>query len=148
MFLGEHRHSLDDKGRLTFPAKFRKQLAEGCVITKGQDGCLVVFDMAGWEQYVQQARSLTTLDHDVRLFARSVFASAHDGVPDKQGRITIPPALREYAQLGHDVAVIGMDDRIEVWDASEWARVAREADGAFSQISQVLAERSHPERSS
>lgn len=141
MFLGEYRHSLDGKGRLILPRKFRDSLADGCYVTKSEDRCLALYDNAGWDGYAEQIRSLPKLDRRVRLYARAAFGQAHDDKPDSQGRITIPQHLREYAGLERDVVVTGMDDRIEIWDAREWERVSREADGAFPEIAETLAAR-------
>lgn len=138
LFLGEYRHSLDNKGRVILPSKFRDRL-ESCVVTKSEDRCLALYDAVGWEQFTEQVRSLPKMDRRVRLYARAAFGQAHEDSPDKQGRITIPQHLREYAGLDRDVVIAGMDDRIEIWDASEWQRVSREADGAFSEIAETLA---------
>lgn len=138
MFLGEYRHSLDGKGRVILPAKFRERL-KPCVITKSEDRCLALYDAGGWEHFADQVRSLPKMDRRVRLYARVAFGQAHEDKPDNQGRITIPQYLREYAGIDRDVVIAGMDDRIEIWDAREWDRVSREADGAFSEIAETLA---------
>lgn len=143
MYLGEYRHSMDQKGRIILPAKFRDSMRAGCVITKGQDRCLVIFDSEGWKLYVSRIRSLSQMDSKVRAFMRSVFGSASDVIPDSQGRVLVPPKLREYAGLERDVVVAGVDDHVEVWDASAWDRVIEEADRELVEVSQSLAELQH-----
>ena len=120
MFLGTHTPRLDDKNRVILPAKFRDELSMGLVITKGQDRCLVVWTEAGFATYAEQLRAGSQTSERVRAYTRVLFASAHDDVPDKQGRITIPPTLREYAGLTRDCVVVGADTRIEIWDAQAW----------------------------
>lgn len=139
MFLGEYRHSLDDKGRIILPRKFRERLEPGCVVTKSEDRCLALYDGAGWTAFAEQIRALPKMDRRVRLYSRAAFGQAHEDKPDKQGRITLPEHLRDYAGLARDVVIAGMDDRIEIWDAREWERVSREADGAFPEIAETLA---------
>src|SRR5215217_1777676 len=120
VFLGTHSPRLDDKGRMFLPAKFRDELAEGLVITKGQERCLFVFPMAEFTQIAEQLRAAPMTHKAARAYSRVFFASASDEVPDKQGRITIPPHLREYAGLSRDCVVIGAIERVEVWNAAAW----------------------------
>ena len=111
MFLGTHTPRLDEKGRLFLPAKFRDELAGGLVITKGQERCLYVFPLAEFDRITEALRTAPVTAKAVRDYSRVFFASASDEVPDKQGRITIPPALREYAGLQRDCVVIGANTR-------------------------------------
>src|SRR5688572_26596944 len=111
MFLGTHSPRLDEKGRLFLPAKFRDELAEGLVITKGQERCLYVFPLSEFSRITEAARSVSVTAKAARDYGRVLFASASDDVPDKQGRVTIPPALREYAGLTRDCVVIGANTR-------------------------------------
>lgn len=120
VFLGTHTPRLDDKNRVILPAKFRDALSGGLVITKGQDRCLVVWTREGFADYASRLRSGSQTSEKVRAYTRVLFASAHDDTPDKQGRITVPPALREYAGLTKDCVVVGADTRIEIWDAAAW----------------------------
>ena len=120
MFLGTHTPRLDEKNRVILPAKFRDALASGLVITKGQDRCLVVWTHEGFGEYAGRLRSGSQTNEKVRAYNRVLFASAHDDTPDKQGRITVPPTLREYAGLTRDCVVVGADTRIEIWDAAAW----------------------------
>ena len=139
MFLGEYQHSLDAKGRVVLPRKYRDQLADGCVITKGQENCLYVFPMDRWEEEVAKVSRLPRTDRRARNFARSFFAGAHDQVPDKQGRIQVPEPLRTYAGLDKDVAIVGVAERLEVWSSQQWEANAAAADEYYSAIEEVLS---------
>lgn len=139
MFLGTHSPRLDEKGRLILPAKFRDELAEGLVITKGQERCLFVYPAATFERLAEKLREAPTTDKAVRDYVRIFFAGASDEVPDRQGRITVPPALRAYAGLERDCVVIGAGERVEVWDAAAWERYVAASEQAFAEIeSEVL----------
>ena len=120
VFLGQYHHSLDSKGRLTIPAKFRAELATGLVITRGIDRCLAVFPTQEWEALAQKVSDLPMTDRRARIFKRRIFSAASDVVPDKQGRVLIPPRLREYANLEGEVLVAGVNDYIEVWNTDRW----------------------------
>jgi MraZ protein len=134
MFLGTHTPRLDDKGRLILPAKFRDELAEGLVITKGQERCLYVFPMGEFQRIAGQLQATPVTHKAARAYGRVFFASAFDQVPDKQGRITVPPALREYAGLTRDCVVIGASSRVEVWDSRAWETYLAESEESFSDI--------------
>lgn len=120
MFLGEHQHSLDSKGRVILPAKFRDQLFGGAVVCKGIDGCLFVYTKEEFESVAENARERAKNSERERQAARSLFAGASEVVPDKQGRIPIPSPLREYAGLGGEVVLAGVFSRIEIWDTDRW----------------------------
>lgn len=139
MFLGEYQHSLDAKGRLVMPAKFREELAKGCVVTKGQEHCLYVFPMARWEEELTKVSRLPRTDRRARNFARSFFAAASDQKLDKQGRIQVPEGLRVFASLEKDATVVGVAERIEVWSTSAWESVQAEADEYYAGIEEVLS---------
>lgn len=134
MFLGTHTPRLDEKGRLILPAKFREELAGGLVITKGQERCLYVFPTAEFKRLAQELQSQPVTNKAARAYGRVFFASAHDEVPDKQGRVTIPAHLREYAGLQRDVVVIGASNRVEIWDQQAWERYLAENEQAFAEI--------------
>jgi MraZ protein len=119
MFLGTHMPRLDDKGRLALPARFRSDLEGGLVITKGQERCLFVFAMTEFDRLTEGMRGPIT-DKRLRTYSRLFFASASQEIPDAQGRITIPPPLRQYAGLEKECVVIGANTRVEVWDAANW----------------------------
>jgi MraZ protein len=120
MFLGTHTPRLDDKGRLALPARFRPELEGGLVICKGQDRCLFVFPVTEFDRFTEALRTAPITDAKVRNYGRHLFASASHESPDGQGRITVPPQLREYAGLTKDCVVIGANTRLEVWDAAAW----------------------------
>ncbi|MEY9910854.1 MraZ protein [Catenulispora sp. MAP12-49] len=139
MFLGTYTPSLDDKGRLILPARFREELAAGLVVTKGQERCLAVWTAEGFAELTAQMRSASrpgapdaAIGRSSRDYHRVFFASAYDCQPDAQGRIVIPPPLRAYAGLSRECVVIGADTRLEVWDAAAWADYLAGAESAFS----------------
>jgi MraZ protein len=132
VFLGEHRPRLDEKGRLFLPAKFRDELAEGLVITKGQEHCLYVFAASEFSRLATELAQAALAQGDRRGHSRVFFGSASDEVPDRQGRVTIPPVLREYAGLTKDCVVIGMNTRVEIWDSERWADYLNRAEPAFA----------------
>ena len=138
MFLGTHTPRLDDKGRLALPAKFRTELEGGLVITKGQERCLFVFPMAEFSRITELLRSAPVTQRSVRDYSRVFFASASDEVPDKQGRITIPPALRAYAGLSKDCVVIGANTRVEVWDSAAWETYLADREQAFAELEEEV----------
>lgn len=138
MFLGTHTPRLDDKGRLILPAKFRDELAEGLVITKGQERCLYVWPMAEFARITEQMRQAPVTSKAARDYLRVFFAGASDEVPDKQGRVTVPPALRDYAGLSRDCVVIGANSRVEVWDGEAWERYLGDQEQAFSELSEEV----------
>jgi MraZ protein len=117
MFLGEHQHSLDAKGRVILPARFREQLEGGAVIAKALDGCLAVYPVAEFERLAHRLREARERGSRERQAARTFFAGASEVTPDRQGRVAIPQHLREYAALSRDVIVAGSYDHIEIWDA-------------------------------
>jgi MraZ protein len=123
MFLGEYTHTVDDKGRLTIPAKFRGELAAGLVVTRGFDKNLMLFPLNGWQDMAERVISRPMGDEDVRTFRRRVFAGAVDLTPDRQGRIVLPPYLRQFADLDNEVIVAGMYNYIEVWSTESWNHV-------------------------
>jgi MraZ protein len=139
VFLGEYQHSVDSKGRLVLPSRFRDRLERGLVVTKGQERCLYVFPIDKWDQEVEQVNNLPRTDRRSRNYARSFFGSASDQQLDGQGRIQIPQPLREYASLAKDVVVIGVADRVEIWNVESWASVSGEADEQFAGIEEALS---------
>jgi MraZ protein len=138
MFLGTHSPRLDDKGRLFLPAKYREELSGGLVITKGQERCLYVFPMAEFQRITEALRAAPVTAKAVRDYSRVFFASASDEVPDKQGRITIPPALRGYAGLDRDCVVIGANTRLEIWDTQAWETYLERSEQQFSDLSEEV----------
>jgi len=134
LFLGTHTPRLDDKGRLILPAKFRDELAGGVVITKGQERCLYVFPSAEFDRIAAQLHEQPMTHKAARAYSRVFFASAHDEVPDRQGRVTIPGHLRDYAGLDRDLVVIGASSRVEVWDKQSWETYLADSEDAFADI--------------
>ncbi len=134
MFLGTHTPRLDDKNRVILPAKFRDALSAGLVMTKGQDRCLVVWTAEGFAEYAAGLRNATQTAEKVRSYTRVLFASAFDDVPDKQGRITIPPTLREWAGLTRECVVVGADTRIEIWDSAAWESYLASTEQGFADL--------------
>ena len=120
MFMGEYDHTIDAKGRLIIPSKFREALGSEFVLTKGLDGCLFVFPMKEWEAFEEKLRSLPLIDKNARKFSRFFLAGASTCELDKQGRILVPGTLREFAQMDKEVVLTGMLDRIEVWSKEQW----------------------------
>ncbi|RJT95891.1 transcriptional regulator MraZ [Arthrobacter frigidicola] len=133
MFLGTHTPRLDEKGRLILPAKFREELSAGLVLTRGQERCIYVFSQSGFEKVHEQMRSAPISSRQARDYIRVFLSGASDEVPDKQGRITIPPALRSYAGLDRELAVIGAGSRAEIWDAEAWNSYLEEKETVFSE---------------
>jgi MraZ protein len=138
VFLGTHTPRLDEKGRLFLPAKYRDELARGLILTKGQERCVYVFPVAEFERITESLRTAPVTAKGLRDYSRVFFASASDEVPDKQGRITIPPALREYAALDRDCVVIGANTRLEIWDSQAWASYLGQQEDAFSEASEEV----------
>jgi MraZ protein len=132
VFLGTHTPRLDDKGRLALPAKFRSDLEEGLVITKGQERCLFVFPLGEFNRVTELLRTAPVTDRRVRDYSRVFFASASHEIPDAQGRITVPAQLRQYAGLNKDCVVIGANTRVEVWDAQAWQTYLEGTEESFS----------------
>lgn len=123
MFLGEYTHTIDDKGRLTIPAKFRGLLAAGLVVTRGFDQNLMAFSLDEWQNLAQRIAERPLSDEDVRAFRRRVFSGAVDLLPDRQGRILVPPYLREFAGIDGDVVIAGMFNYFELWSVEAWQKV-------------------------
>jgi MraZ protein len=138
VFLGTHTPRLDEKGRLFLPAKYRDELAPGLVITKGQERCLYVFPLEEFGRITEALRTAPVTAKSVRDYSRVFFASASDELPDKQGRVTIPAALREYAGLERDCVVIGANTRLEIWDATAWTSYLDRQEDAFSDASEEV----------
>jgi MraZ protein len=134
VFLGTHYPRLDDKGRLILPAKFRDELAEGVVVTKGQERCLYVFPTAEFQRITEALSQAPVTAKAVRDYSRVFFASASDEVPDKQGRITIPSPLRQYAGLDKECVVIGANTRMEIWDSAAWDAYLGTQEQAFADL--------------
>ena len=137
MFLGTHTPKLDEKGRLILPAKYRDELADGLVITRFQERCLAIWPIATFVEVAQSVRG-TSSNQQVRDYQRMLASGASDETPDKQGRITIPPPLRQYAGLSRDCVAIGAMNRVELWDPAAWRLYAQTQETAFSELSEEV----------
>lgn len=140
MFLGEHQRALDDKGRVVLPSKFRAFVEEGCVITKGQERCLIVFTLDLWQEEVEKVSKLPRTNSRVRNYARAFFSSADRQSPDKQGRVHLNEGLRSYASLEKDVTIVGLSDRMEIWSTEAWDRMSQEVDAAYAAMEEELSD--------
>lgn len=135
MFFGTYTPKIDDKGRLFLPAKFREELAEGLVVTRGQERCLTIWSLEDFTKLTERLQQAPVTNKGTRDYVRMLFAAASQEIPDKQGRISIPPVLRQYASLTKDVVVIGSMNRIEIWDPASWAQYSEEQEQVFSDLS-------------
>lgn len=138
MFLGTFTPKLDDKGRLILPSKFREALADGLVITRGQERCLYVFSEAEFSDMHDRIRQAPITSKQGRDYLRVFLSGAHAETPDKQGRVTVPAALRQYASLDRDLAVIGAGSRAEIWDAEAWQNYLTTQESAFADIEEEV----------
>ena len=139
VFLGEYKHSMDSKGRVVIPSKFRKELQQGCVVTKGLDNCLQVLTKKNWNEESERMASLPSTDKTARQIKRALFSGAVDSNLDSAGRIQIPENLRNYSEIGinDDVTVTGSGPVIEIWSSKVWKKIQDDSDKAFANINQV-----------
>lgn len=140
MFIGTHLHSFDAKGRLILPVKFRAQLGERCIATRGLDRSLFVFPLEEWSNLEQRLRKLPLTRPEARAFTRFFFSGATECDLDPQGRILIPPSLREYAGIKREVAVIGVSTRIEIWPRDRWTEYSAPVEEAYDDLASRLGE--------
>lgn len=133
MYKGKYNHTIDTKGRLIVPSKFRDALGDEFVISKGTDGCLFVYDQDGWNAFEENLRSMPMNKKEVRQLARFFLSGAADVEVDKQGRILIPTELREHAGIEKDVILIGMADKIEIWSKERW-----EEESSYQNVDETL----------
>lgn len=138
MFMGEYNHTIDAKGRLIVPSKFREALGDTFVVTKGLDGCLFVYDNEEWNAFEEKLKSLPITNKEARQFARFFLAGAAEVEVDKQGRILVPNILREFAQISKDVVLIGVASRIEIWSKERFEGMATFED--MDEIAEHMAE--------
>jgi len=140
MLLGEYEHTIDEKNRLTLPAKFRQEFVDGVVVTRGIDGCLNAYTRGDWQRLVEdRLRPLDTLNREVRLFQRFFFSGAAEAELDKQGRVMVPNALMESANLQREVVVAGVYDHLEIWDRTAWRDHLKEVEGSAESVAERLA---------
>jgi MraZ protein len=139
LFYGEYQHSVDQKGRVIIPAKFRDGLGEKFILTKGLDNCLFVYSEEEWINLEAKIKSLPFTNKDVRAFARFFFAGATECELDKQGRILIPQNLRDHAKLDKDIYLIGVSTRVEIWDKAKWEEYCSEDNISPDEIAEKMA---------
>lgn len=138
MFMGEYQHSVDMKGRLIIPAKFRDELSNGFVITRGLDHCIFGYPMHEWRKLEEKLKDLPMTKKDTRAFARFFFSGATEVDIDKQGRINIPTMLMEHANLKKDCVIIGVSSRIEIWAKDSWESYFEESESSFNEIAENI----------
>jgi MraZ protein len=141
MLLGEHEHTLDDKNRLTLPAKLREQLGAHVVVSRGLDGCLYVYSDGDWARLAERVGSLDPFSREARTMQRWFFASGSDADLDKQGRMVIPAALLKVASIGREVTVAGVYDHLEIWDRAAWREQQQTVEGSAEDVAERLAKR-------
>jgi MraZ protein len=139
MLLGEHDHTLDDKNRLTLPAKFRQALRDGVVVSRGMDGCLFAYAAEEWERLAERIRALDPLSRESRIMQRHFFSGAVHAELDKQGRMVLPASLLETAGIEREVTVAGVYDHLEIWDRANWRIHLHEVEGSAEDVAERLA---------
>ncbi|MCX6348566.1 MAG: division/cell wall cluster transcriptional repressor MraZ [Candidatus Aureabacteria bacterium] len=140
MFVGTYQHTVDDKGRLFIPARFRAQENQRFFIAQGLDKCLFVFPEDEWEKWQARIRDLNPMRADGRAFNRMFFSGAAEAISDRQGRINLPQALIDFAGLGKEVMVIGVADRFEIWAVESWRKYQEESTRRYEEIAEKLVE--------
>lgn len=138
MFMGEYRHNIDVKGRLIMPAKFREDLGDKFVLTRGLDGCLFGYPMEEWQELEDKLKELPISKKDARTFVRFFYSAATECELDKQGRINIPSSLREHATIEKGCVVIGVSDRIEIWSEEKWQSYSDEAESHYDDLAESM----------
>lgn len=140
MFMGEFRHSIDSKGRIIIPARFRSELGQAFVMTKGLDGCLFLYPEGEWEELAAKLEDLPFTKSEARAFVRFFFSGAAECDCDSQGRTVIPSNLREYSSLNREAVVIGVGNRIEIWSAEAWDEFEEAAERSYEDAAETLTE--------
>ena len=140
MFIGEYKHTIDEKGRMAVPAKFRGTLGERSIITRGLEKCLFIFNASEWEEFAKKLVALPMAQANSRAFARFILGGAMEVELDSQGRILLPDYLRTYAHLKKQAVVTGLYNRIEVWDEDAWNTYKAETESHSDEIAERLSE--------
>lgn len=140
MFMGEFQHSIDEKGRIIIPAKFRELLGTSFVVTRGLDQCLFVYPMEEWGAMEQKLKALPLMKSDARAFTRFFFSGATECEWDKQGRVNLPGNLRQYAKLEKDCVVLGVSNRVEIWSKDTWEQYFEQSEDSFNEIAEKLVD--------
>lgn len=138
MFMGEYHHTIDEKGRIIIPSKFREDLGEKFIITRGIENCLFVYSLSSWEKITNKLESLPFTKKDARQFVRFFLSGATTAEFDKQGRVNITSPLISYANLQKDCVVIGTGDRLEIWSQEDWNAFFESASSNMSDIAENL----------
>jgi MraZ protein len=139
MLLGEHDHTLDEKNRLTLPAKFRETLRDGVFVSRGMDGCLYAYAAEEWQRLAERIRALDPLSRESRMMQRHFFSGAVGADLDKQGRMVVPAALLTAAGINREVTVAGVYDHLEIWDRAKWRVHLHEVEGSAEDVAERLA---------
>jgi MraZ protein len=140
MFIGEYSHTIDDKGRVSIPSKFREKLSKGCVLTRGLDGCLWIYTDEEWARIAEEISKLPVTSKNARSFSRFVLSGAMDLRPDRIGRINIPRYLSDYAGIKSKVIITGMHSRLELWAEEKWNQFKTEMENNSEEVAENLAE--------
>ncbi len=140
MFIGEYRHTIDDKGRISIPSKFRAGLASGCVVTRGLDRCLWIYPQMEWQNLAEKIANLPITQKNARSFSRLMLAGAVDLNLDRVGRINLPAYLRDYASLKKEVVIVGIYNRIEIWPIAAWENFKNEMEENSAEVAENLEE--------
>lgn len=140
MFMGEYQHNIDSKGRAIIPAKFREELGQTFILTKGLDKCLVAYTMDEWKNFETKLKSLPQTDEGVRRFARYLFSGASECEPDAQGRVVIPPVLRKHANISKEIVSIGIVSKVEIWSKENWDTYNNEDNFINNELAERMAE--------
>ncbi|MEW8973295.1 MAG: division/cell wall cluster transcriptional repressor MraZ [Tissierellaceae bacterium] len=140
MLIGEYQHTIDSKGRMIIPSKFREDLGDEFVITKGLDSCLFIYGKDEWKKVEDKLKSLPLTNRDARAFIRFFFSGASECNLDKQGRVLIPNNLREHSKLEKDAVIIGVATRLEIWSKEQWELYTDDDNLSYDSIAEKMAE--------
>ncbi|HHY38845.1 MAG TPA: division/cell wall cluster transcriptional repressor MraZ [Clostridia bacterium] len=140
MLIGEYQHLIDEKGRVTVPARLREGLGEKFIMARGLENCLFLFPMDEWARIQEKLKSLSLTRSDARAFTRFLFSGAQEAQVDRQGRVLISPNLREYAALDKEVVLVGVSTRAEIWAKEQWERYKERAGASFAEVAEKLAD--------
>ncbi|WP_314584485.1 division/cell wall cluster transcriptional repressor MraZ [Paenibacillus terrigena] len=140
MFMGEYQHTVDDKGRMIIPSKFRDALGASFIVTRGLDQCLFVYPRSEWEVLEQKLKALPLMKSDARAFTRFFFSGATECELDKQGRVNIPNNLLQYSKLDKDCVVLGVSNRVEIWSKELWGNYFDQSEESFNEIAEKLVD--------
>lgn len=140
MFIGEYNHTLDPKNRVIMPSKFREQLGDSFVMTKGLDNCLFIYSSQDWSIVEDKLKSLPMTNKDARAFVRFFFAGASECDLDKQGRMVIPNYLKDHANIDKELVIIGVSTRIEIWSKEEWNKFNSDANISYEDVAEKMSQ--------